>query len=165
MNFALIIDSKKSLSQPTPSMAAEEEKRTKSSSRKRARVMTGLHGKPSNTKTVFADSSDDDENVEEDGSNNNNNDNNNNPHLEEMDKTGLSHMLPPVKECASENEDDSKDRTCLNISILQKSDENINQINITNVTNASPNVSGQESLFEDGQRNDSFIITDGVLRM
>ena len=127
--------------------------------------MTGLHGKPSNTKTVFADSSDDDENVEEDGSNNNNNDNNNNPHLEEMDKTGLSHMLPPVKECASENEDDSKDRTCLNISILQKSDENINQINITNVTNASPNVSGQESLFEDGQRNDSFIITDGVLRM
>ena len=165
MNFALIIDSKKSLSQPTPSMAAEEEKRTKSSSRKRARVMTGLHGKPSNTKTVFADSSDDDENVEEDGSNNNNNDNNNNPHLEEMDKTGLSHMLPPVKECASENEDDSKDRTCLNISTLQKSDENINQINITNVTNASPNVSGQESLFEDGQRNDSFIITDGVLRM
>ena len=71
-----------------------------------------------------------------------------------------------------ENEDssgvnDSKDRTCLNTTsdltflgagkeaAALATDENTNLNNISNTTN----ISAQESIFEDGQMQDSFVIT------
>ena len=75
-------------------------------------------------------------------------------------------------DCCFNFGNDSKDRTCLNTTsdltylgaakeAALAADENMNLNNISNTTN----VSAQESIFEDGQMQDSFVITDAVLRM
>ena len=169
------------------SKATTKEKRTRTSARQRSRGTVGLSASSSsasNKKTIFPDSDDDDDEeedaAEEDAVTQPSNKRlktSTQEGLQLMDKSALS-RLPAVKEVVgNENDDsscvnDSKDRTCLNTTsdvtylgagkeAALATDENMNLNNISNTTN----VSAQESIFEDGQMQDSFVITDAVLRM
>lgn len=166
------------------SQANAREKRPRASARQRSRGTVGPNASSaSNKKTIFPDSDDDDEDNEaeeaaaEDAVAQPSSKRSKATTFDVPDK-GVASRLPAVQEKEhNDNEDscganDSKDRTFLNITSdvtylgaskdpALATDENMNLNNISNTTN----VSAQESIFEDGQMQESFVITDAVLRM
>ena len=177
--------SSKKLSQS--SQANAREKRPRTSARQRSRGKVGASASStSNKKTIFLDSDEDDEDnegeegVAEDAAAQPSS-KRSKAAAQDVAEKGAASRLPAVKEnehndndddCCFNFGNDSKDRTCLNTTsdltylgaakeAALATDENMNLNNISNTTN----VSEKESIFEDGQMQDSFVITDAVLRM